>query len=123
MRDKQFGSLLARIYIYQMPLELRLSVDKTQFEADGNDSVKMTVESGWSTITEGVEFYNDQDELIEIEDFRFKTTTVGSYSIYAKYEGLSPILFIFWPKMRIPLSILLFMGKQDLITLNVPYWA
>ena len=88
LRDKQFGSLLARIYIYQMPLELRLSVDKTQFEADGNDSVKMTVESGWSTITEGVEFYNDQDELIEIEDFRFKTTTVGSYSIYAKYEGV-----------------------------------
>ena len=88
LRDKQFGSLLARIYIYQMPLELRLSVDKTQFEADGNDFVKMTVESGWSTITEGVEFYNDQDELIEIEDFRFKTTTVGSYSIYAKYEGV-----------------------------------
>lgn len=88
LRDKQFGSLLARIYIYQMPLELRLSVDKTQFEANGNDYVKMTVESGWSTITEGVEFYNDQDELIEIEDFRFKTTTVGSYSIYAKYEGI-----------------------------------
>lgn len=88
LRDKQFGSLLARIYIYQMPLELRLSVDKSQFEADGNDSVKLTVESGWSTITEGVEFYNDQDELIEIENFCFKTTTAGSYSIYAKHEGI-----------------------------------
>lgn len=88
LRDKQFGSLLARIYIYQMPLELRLSVDKTQFEADGNDSVKMTVESGWSMITEGVEFYNDQNEIIDIEDFCFKTTTAGSYSIYAKYEGI-----------------------------------
>lgn len=88
LRDKQFGSLLARVYIYQMPLELRLSVDRTQLEADGRDSVVLTVESGWSMITEGVEFYNDQNEIIDIEDFCFKTTTAGSYSIYAKYEGI-----------------------------------
>lgn len=88
LRDKYFGSLLTTIYVYQMPCELLLSVDRTQFEADGIDYVKLTVESGWTTITEGVEFYNDQDEPVEIEDFCFTTTTSGSYSIYAKYEGI-----------------------------------
>lgn len=88
LRDRNFGSVLAKIYVAQMPWELKLSVDKTKFQADGNDSVTFTVKSGSRTITEGVEFYNADNERLTVEDFRFKTTESDSYAIYAKYDGI-----------------------------------
>ena len=89
LRDKQFGNLISEVYIYQMPLELRLSVNKTQFEANGTDCVNLTVKSGWSTLTENIEFYNSNHELIDIDNHQFKTTVADSYSLYAKYQGIT----------------------------------
>ena len=88
LRDKQFGGFIAEVYVAQMPWDLKLFVDKTKIQANGDDFVTFTVKSGSNVITEGVEFYNAENEPLAVEDFRFKTTISDAYAIYAKYDGI-----------------------------------
>lgn len=68
LKDKLSNTKLARIYIYQRPGAITLSADKKIIQADGNEIICLTVKSGWSTITENVEFFNEDNEKLDVEN-------------------------------------------------------
>lgn len=66
---------------------ITLSASKTSLKANGSDSVTFTVKTdNGTTVTDSCEIYvND----INLSGTTFSTYTAGSYSVYAKYNGVT----------------------------------
>lgn len=65
--------------------ELVLVTDKQIITSDGKDAATLTASIGDEVLTEGVTLYDGNDEIIELADFKFTTTEVGTYTFWAKY--------------------------------------
>ena len=64
---------------------IRITADKSRIEADGNDYITLTVEGVDDSRIKDIQFYDAvSNNLIEIDNLRFKTTVGGAYAIYAK---------------------------------------
>ena len=69
------------------PSSLTLSASKTSIKANGTDSVTFTVEAdGTTTVTNLCDIFIDGAEL---NGTTFTTYNAGSYSVYAKYNGVT----------------------------------
>lgn len=70
-----------------VPKELILSVNKNFVQTFGGDYIQLTVELGDMTLCdpETVTFYDESDNVITIENFRFRTEKSGEQKFYANY--------------------------------------
>ena len=64
---------------------LKLTSDKNLIQTFGGDYATLTVTLDGQQILEDVMFFDDNNELIDITDFKFSATEVGEYSIWANY--------------------------------------
>lgn len=69
---------------------LTLTADKQLIQANGQDAVTLTVKLDDKVITEGVVFHdsNAGDAVVEVNDFKFTTSDVGEFCIWAEYKTL-----------------------------------
>lgn len=69
---------------------LTLTVDKQIIHANGSDAVTFKVELDGKAVTEEVIFHDSKnsDAVIEMNNFKFTTTTTGEYGIWAEYMTL-----------------------------------
>lgn len=65
--------------------ELVVKADKMFVQTFGGDYVTLTVTLGDQPVTEGVTFYDGDDNELPVEDFRFMTEVAGLHEIYAGY--------------------------------------
>lgn len=65
--------------------ELTITSDKNLIQTFGGDYATLTVKLGNQVIKEDVTFYDGNDEIIEINDFKFATDKAGVYEIWANY--------------------------------------
>lgn len=65
--------------------ELKVKADKMFVQTFGGDYVTLTVTLGDQTLTEGVTFYDGEDNVIPVDEFKFKTEVAGQHEIYAGY--------------------------------------
>lgn len=74
----------------ETPVEkkLRIATDKVRIKADGEDKATLTVTYGEEDVTAKSEIYVEQGNVI-IADATFSTTAPASYTIRAKYEGMT----------------------------------
>lgn len=66
--------------------ELTLTVDEPVIRADGQSAATFTVMVGETVVTEGVQFYDGNDNPVELTDMKFTTTTAGKYSFWVSYK-------------------------------------
>jgi hypothetical protein len=64
---------------------LKLTSDKNLIQTFGGDYATLTVTLDGQKIVEDVLFFDENNELIDIADFKFSATEVGEYSIWANY--------------------------------------
>ena len=69
--------------------ELKITADKKFVQAFGGDYVTLTVTLGDEVKTEGVTFFDQDWNMIEIEDFKFMTDKPGDHRINAEYGTYS----------------------------------
>lgn len=65
--------------------ELVVSVDKNFVQTFGDDYITLTVTLGGEPVTEGVTFFDEDDDVIPVENFRFMTDEPGEHKISANY--------------------------------------
>ncbi len=65
--------------------KLVLTADKSIIQTFGGDFATLTVTLGEEVITEDVTFFDGNNKVIEIPDFKFSTTKSGEYQIIASY--------------------------------------
>lgn len=65
--------------------KLVISADKKFVQTFGGDYVGLTVTLNGEVMTEGVTFYDENDDMIDVEDFKFAPEEAGDYTIYANY--------------------------------------
>ena len=64
---------------------LTITSDKNLIQTFGGDYATLTVKLGSQVITEGVTFFDSNNEVLEIVDFKFATDKAGEYEIWANY--------------------------------------
>lgn len=76
--------------IPEAPVEkkLTISADKLRIKADGQDKTTLTVTYGEEDVTAKSEIYVEQTKEV-LTDATFSTTAAASYTIRAKYEGMT----------------------------------
>lgn len=69
---------------------LTLEIDKQIIQSNGADAAVLAVKLDGKTVTEEVIFHNSRnnDAVIEVEDFKFKTSEAGEYGLWAEYMAL-----------------------------------
>lgn len=74
----------------ETPVEkkLTISADKLRIKADGQDKATLTVTYGEEDVTAKSEIYVEQGNVV-LADATFSTTAPASYTIRAKYEGMT----------------------------------
>lgn len=74
----------------EAPVEkkLTISADKLRIKADGEDKATLTVSYGKDDVTAKSEIYVEQTKEV-LTDATFSTTAAASYTIRAKYEGMT----------------------------------
>lgn len=65
--------------------QLVITADRQFVQTFGDDYVTLTVTLGDEVLTEGVTFYDKKNNVIDVENFKFKTQTPGEYDIRAGY--------------------------------------
>ncbi len=65
--------------------QLVITADRQFVQTFGDDYVTLTVTLGDEVVTEGVTFYDKKNNVIDVENFKFKTQTPGEYDIRAGY--------------------------------------
>lgn len=65
--------------------ELIVDADKKFVQTFGGDYVTLSVTLGGEQVTEGVTFYDDKDNVIPVENFKFMTEEAGEHQIFAGY--------------------------------------
>lgn len=65
--------------------DLTLTIDKDIIRPDGKDAAVLTVKMGEVVVTEGVTFFDGDNKVIDVADFKFKTSAAGVYQIWASY--------------------------------------
>lgn len=71
------------------PKTLTLSSDKNLIQTFDGDYATLTVMLDGEKITEGVTFFDGQNKVVEIPDFKFSTSKVGEYTFWANYGTLN----------------------------------
>ena len=66
---------------------LKIQSDVNRIKADGSEKVTFTVFYGEDDVTADAEIYCSNHEGVTVEDNTFSSTTVGSYSFRARYNG------------------------------------
>ena len=66
---------------------LKIQSDVNRIKADGSDKVTFTVFYGEDDVTADAEIYCTNHEGVTVEGNTFSSTTVGSYSFRARYNG------------------------------------
>ena len=66
---------------------LKIESDVNRIKADGSDKVTFTVFYGEDDVTADAEIYCSNHEGVTVEGNTFSSTTVGSYSFRARYDG------------------------------------
>ena len=66
--------------------ELVITFDKDIITSDGKDFSTITVKFNGEPVTEGVEFFDADNEPFEIPDFKFSTSQEGEYEFWAAYK-------------------------------------
>ena len=66
--------------------ELVISYDKDVITSDGKDFSTITVKLGGKVLTDGVEFFDADNNPFTIKDFKFSTTVAGDYEFWAAYK-------------------------------------
>lgn len=69
--------------------ELKITADKKFVQAFGGDYVTLTVTLGDEVKTEGVTFYDQDWNMIDVEGFKFMTDKPGDHRINAEYGTYS----------------------------------
>ena len=64
---------------------LKLVADKNLIQTFDGDYATLTVTLDGEEIKEGVTFFDGKNNVMQISDFKFSTTTVGEYKIWANY--------------------------------------
>ena len=64
---------------------LKLTSDKNLIQTFGGDYATLTVTLDGVPVTDEVIFFDGNNEVIEIPDFKFTATEVGEYKIWANY--------------------------------------
>ena len=65
--------------------ELKIEVDKTLIQSDGEDYATLTVTLDGVAVTSDVMFYEGND-LVNVEDFKYFSTVAGDHEIWASYQ-------------------------------------
>ena len=65
--------------------ELTISSDKNLIQTFGGDYATLTVKLGTQVVKEDVTFYDGNNEVLEVNDFKFATDKAGVYEIWASY--------------------------------------
>jgi hypothetical protein len=68
-----------------VPKELVVTADKKFVQTFDGDFVTLTVTLGEETLTDGVTFYDADDNEIPVENFKFMTDKAGEHKIFAAY--------------------------------------
>ena len=63
----------------------KLTADKNLIQTFDGDYATLTVTLDGQPVTEGVTFFDDKNKVMNIADFKFSTTKVGEYKIWANY--------------------------------------
>ncbi len=64
---------------------LTLTSDKNLIQTFGGDFATLTVKLGDDVVTEGVTFFDDKNNILDIKDFKFSTSKAGEHVIWANY--------------------------------------
>ena len=64
---------------------LTITSDKNLIQTFGGDYAALTVTLDGAVVTEGVTFFNDDNEILDIVDFKFTAEEPGEYEIWANY--------------------------------------
>ena len=64
---------------------LEISVDKKFVQTFGGDYINLTVTLGGEKITQDVTFFDENDEVLLIDDFKYMTEVPGEHEISAAY--------------------------------------
>lgn len=67
---------------------LLLTSDKNLIQA-GEDVAILSLTLDGVPVTEGVTFFNENNEVLDIADFKFSTETPGEYTLWAAYGALN----------------------------------
>ena len=65
--------------------ELKIEVDKTLIQSDGEDYATLTLTLDGVAVTSDVMFYEGND-LVNVEDFKYFSTVAGDHEIWASYQ-------------------------------------
>lgn len=66
--------------------DLVITLDKDVITSDGKDTANITVKFDGEVVTDGVEFFDADNEPFQIKDFKFSTTEAGEYEFWAAYK-------------------------------------
>lgn len=82
--------LIVTATVVEAPVEKKLTIaaDKLRIKADGEDKATLTVTYGEEDVTAKSEIYVEQTKEV-LTDATFSTTAAASYTIRAKYEGMT----------------------------------
>ena len=65
--------------------QLVITADRQFVQTFGDDYVSLTVSLGDEVLVDGVTFFDEKNNVIDIQDFKFRTQTPGEYNIRAGY--------------------------------------
>ena len=66
---------------------LELTATPSTIIANGEDYAVLEVKFNGETLTEGFTLYDDEDNIVELENMEFHTTTAGKYKFWAAYKS------------------------------------
>lgn len=66
---------------------LVLTATPSTITADGEDAAILEITLDGDVITEGFTLYNEEDNIVELENMEFRTTTAGEYKFWAAYKS------------------------------------
>ena len=66
---------------------LELTATPSTIIANGEDYAVLEVKFNGETLTEGFTLYDDEDNIVELENMEFRTTTAGKYKFWAAYKS------------------------------------
>lgn len=66
--------------------DLIITYDKDVITSDGKDFSTITVRLNGEVVTDGVEFFYENNEPFVINDFKFSTTEAGEFQFWASYK-------------------------------------
>lgn len=64
---------------------LKIVADKNLIQSNGQDYATLEVTLNGEKVTDNVSFYDDKDNLLDIDDFKFSTERPGVHKIWASY--------------------------------------